>query len=207
MPKILSLVHTAEVHSDTFDALRDRIAPGLALHHHIRTDWLDRAQVGMSPELAQEIRQTVQDSHQPVICTCTTIAPVAENAGAIRIDQPMMQEAARLGGPVIMAYCLESTKEPSLELLLYTLLMEKSQGTAHLLPLTHLWPLFMSGRIKDFHAEIASAIREKIDDFPPTACVVLAQASMAGAAALLTDLPVPVLTSPELALRAGLAQL
>lgn len=51
MPKILAFFHTALVHSETFDALRDRIAPGVAMHHNIRTNWLVRAREGIGPDL------------------------------------------------------------------------------------------------------------------------------------------------------------
>ena len=207
MPKILTFFHTAAVHCDTFDALRDRIAPGLAMHHNIRSSWLSRAQDGVDPVLAAEIRQEVTAARQPAICSCTTIGPVAESAGAIRIDQPMMQAAAQRDGPIVMVYCLESTREPSLDLLQTELLTQRSTATVDLLPLTELWPLFQTGETGKFEVEIARAVRAHTQGNPDPGCVVLAQASMAGAATWLEDLPCPVLSSPELALRAGMARL
>lgn len=207
MPKILTFFHTALVHGETFDALRDRIAPGVALHHNIRTNWLVRAREGIGPDLADEIRQEVSQARQPAICTCTTIGPVAEAAGAIRIDQPMMRAAAASGGPVLMAYCLESTRVPSSALLETAMLTAGNDAAMVLLPLPGLWPHFEAGDMVAFEEAVAGAVRAALDENPAMACVVLAQASMAGAADRLGDLPCPVLSSPELAMRAGLARL
>ena len=87
---MLRLLHTAKVHRATFDALRDQLAPGLVLEHDLRTDWLKRAQDGISPELAGEIERCVRAYDTPVLCTCTTLGSVAEAAGAVRIDAPMI---------------------------------------------------------------------------------------------------------------------
>ena len=58
----------------------------------------------------------------------------------------------------------------------------------------------LAGRID---ASIAAGIREAARRVPGLGCVVLAQVSMAGAAPLLDDLAVPVLSAPDLALRAA----
>ena len=207
MPKILSFFHTAVVHSDTFDALRDQVAPGVAMHHNIRTSWLKRAQGGIDRTLSAEIRKEVSEARKPVICTCTTIAPVAEAAGAIRIDQSMMQAAARAHGPVLMAYCLDSTRRPSLDLLQTEMIRAGNQSEVELLPLMHLWSLFEAGDITQFEMAIGQAVVSHIENGTKPACVVLAQASMAGAVIWAGDAGCPVLASPELAMRAGLALL
>ena len=207
MPKILTFFHTAVVHSETFDALRDRIAPGIAMHHNIRSNWLERARDGIDADLAAEIRREVSGARRPAICTCTTIGPVAEAAGAIRIDQPMMRMAAETGGSVLMVYCLESTLQPSRELLETAMLTAGNRSAIALLPLTGLWPLFEAGEADAFAQAVAVCVRDFLGRHPGIGCVVLAQASMAEAAERLADLPCPVLSSPELAMRAGLARL
>lgn len=207
MPKILTFFHTAVVHSDTFDGLRDKIAPGVAMHHNIRTSWLKQAQSGISPGLSAEIRKEVSGARRPVICTCTTIGPVAEAAGAIRIDQPMMQAAAQHDGPILMAYCLDSTLDPSTELLQTALLTAGNDAKIQYLSLTHLWPLFEKGKTTEFEKAIGRAIAEHVANGPKPGCVVLAQASMAGAAIWVEMPDCPVLNSPERAVRAGLALL
>lgn len=194
----VTLLHTAEAHRARFDALRDRMAPDVTLTHEVRDGWLAAAQEGVSEALAREVQEWVRAQEGTVLCTCTTLGAVAEAAGAVRIDRPLMEAAARLGGPVVMAYCLDSTLVPS-----RTVLQEAMGPGADIrpLPLAQHWALFEAGDVAGFEMALAGSIRAAD---PVTGCVVLAQASMAGAADHLGDLAVPVLASPELALRAVL---
>ncbi|WP_300549921.1 hypothetical protein [Roseovarius sp.] len=203
----LTLLHTAEVHRAAFDGLRDRIAPGVHLDHIVRPDFLERACNGIDPALAEEIAAAITAAPGPVICTCTTIGPVAACAGAIRVDAPMMQAAAWTRGAVLMVYCLDSTRAPSLGLLQDAMREAGHSGPVIPLSLTNLWPLFAEGQTKDFADALARAIRQKAAQIPDLGAIVLAQVSMAGAAGLLGDLDLAVLSSPDLALRAGLARL
>ena len=202
---ILTMLHTAQSHCATFDALRDRIAPGITLHHVVHSDWLSRAQNGITPALAANIRDEIGRARGKVICTCTTLGAVAASAGALRVDWPMMQEAARLGGGIVLAYCLDSTWRPSFDLLDAALTEAGTSATVHPLMLGQYWPLFEAGETDAFCAVIAAELRQAAPKFPDLCSIVLGQVSMAGAAPLLADLGVPVLSSPELALRAGLA--
>lgn len=200
----VTLFHTAEVHRATFDALRDRVAPGAELHHVVRADWLKRAQDGVSTQLEAEIAEVIAAAKEPTLCTCTTIGPTAERTGAIRVDWPMMQTAAQIGGPIVMAFCLQSTWDPSLALLDRALAEAECPAKVHPLFLGQYWPLFEAGETDAFTTVVAGQIRQAVTTLDQVGCVVLAQASMAGATGLLTDMTVPVLSSPELALRAVL---
>ena len=193
------LFHTADTHRGTFDAL----APDAGLTHVVRPDWLARAQSGMTPELEAEIVAAILAAEGPTLCTCSTIGPAAEKAGALRIDWPMMQVAARLGGPVLMAYALESTRAPSRALLERAFAEAGKAAQITLLDLTDLWPLCIGGKPGDFADAIAARLAVALAE-GDYACAVLAQASMAAAAGR-TQTRVPVLTSPELALRALLS--
>lgn len=198
---MLTLLHTAKSHCARFDALRACLAPHVTLNHVVKEAWLSEAAHGITDNLAQDITNCVRAQESPLLCTCTTIGAVAEEAGAMRIDRPMMREAARLGGPVLLAYCLDSTRQPSV-----ALLRDEIGGAAVVRPLSlaHRWPLFLAGDLTGFEAAIAADIRALR---PTSGCVVLAQASMAGAAGMLADLEVPVLASPEIAFRAMLDRL
>ncbi|GGE38524.1 hypothetical protein GCM10011360_27890 [Primorskyibacter flagellatus] len=194
----LTLLHTAAVHVATFDALRDRIAPGSELRHVVRPDWLDRARADGAEAVRDDLRAVLADGGR-VLCTCTTLGPLAAELGALRVDAPMMRAAARSAGPVVMAYALESTVAPSRDLF-----VAEGGDVARLkmLDLTRFWPLFVAGETGAFHAAVAGAVR---DHAPPAgSVVVLAQVSMAGAADHLRDLAVPVLSSPETALKVAL---
>lgn len=203
----LTLLHTADVHRATFDTLRDTIAPDQVLTHVVRPDWLSRAQEGIDDALSDEITSHIANASGTVLCTCTTLGPTAQAAGAIRIDQPMMQAAAQTTGTIVMAYCLNSTLGPSLDLLEETLEAAGTPRKVHPLPLNALWPLFEAGQTQAFAIGIAGQIRQLAPSLPDLGCVVLAQASMASAATLLRDMPFPVLSSPETALRAAMNQM
>ena len=123
---------------------------------------------------------------------------------ALRIDWPMMQAAAQSGGAIMLAYALDSTYASSLALLDRALEATGTRQKVHPLPLTQYWPLFEAGETEAFTSVIAGEIRQAAMTLPNLACVVLAQASMAPAADRLSDMRIPVLTSPELALRAAL---
>lgn len=201
----MDLFHTARVHVARFDALRDRIAPGMRLTHHVHEDWLDRARTaGVTDALADEIKAAIHAGKGTALCTCTTLGPVAEAAGALRIDRPLMEEAAQIGGRICLVYCLESTAESSEELLQNCILARGHRATLDLLCLKDLWPLFETGQTTAFAQAIANAIRMHRERVPDINCIVLAQASMDGAALHLTDLGIPVLAAPELAFRAAL---
>ncbi|MCA0921346.1 hypothetical protein [Pseudooceanicola nanhaiensis] len=194
---MLTLLHTAEVHVARFAALRDRLAPGAELRQEVRPDWLARARAEGVAAVAEEVTAFIRAAGGPVICTCTTLGPVAEAAGAARVDRPMMQRAARFGGPVLLVYTLASTAEASAALLCeYTPDIRR-------LDLSPLWPLFETGRGADFAAAIAEGVRSELTR-QPAAVVVLAQVSMSDASPLLAGCGVPVLSAPEAALRAGL---
>ena len=199
----LTLIHTAKVHETTFDTLRDRLAPGAELHHVTRPDWLTRARAG-DATVTEELAQTIGRSPGAVLCTCTTLGEAAESLGALRIDWPMMQAAAQSGGAIMLAYALDSTYDASLALLDRALEATGTRQKVHPLPLTQYWPLFEAGETEAFTSVIAGEIRQAAMTLPNLACVVLAQASMAPAADRLTGMRIPVLASPELALRAAL---
>jgi hypothetical protein len=200
----ITLLHTAEVHRAVFDSIRDRIAPDMTLKHVVRPRWLKNAQEGIERALEEEIAGVVGRAPGPVLCTCTTLGPVAESTGAMRVDWPMMRAAAQAQGPVLMAFCLESTYAPSLALLERALAEQAAPQKVYPLPMPQYWPLFEAGEADAFDAVIAGEVRQAVTAQGDVAAVVLAQASMAGAAARLEDLGVPVLTAPELALRAVL---
>ena len=201
----LTLLHTADAHVEYFATLVRQMAPDAELHQEVHPAWLARAQQG-DGALHADIAQAVATHRQAgqVMCTCSTIGPMAEAAGALRVDRPMMAQAAAIGGTILLVYALASTRQVSAELLQDEL--QKSGRAAVLRPLdlTAFWPLFEAGEITAFRACVASAVRVAHSDSPVSA-VVLAQVSMAEAAPMLTDLGVPVLAAPQVALRGLLA--
>jgi hypothetical protein len=204
---LLTLLHTAAVHVARFDALRDRIAPKTQLTHIVRADWLDRARAeGVTGALTDEIDALIGLVKGPVLCTCTTLGAAAEMSGAFRVDRPMMQDAANIGGRICLAYCLPSTAETSAALLSECLVARGIPATVDTLLIGAAWPAFESGDQSRFADIIADAVRDHVERIPETRAVVLAQASMDVAASRLADLRPLVLTAAESALRQSLTR-
>lgn len=201
----VTLMHTSPVHVATFDGLRDKLAPDVELIHEVREDWLARVREhGVDEGLAKEIAGLVGTAQGPVLCTCSTLGKAAALAGAIRIDAPMMQRAAESGGTVLLVYVLDSTREASETLLREALENAGRPGDYELLGLPALWELFERGDHVGFTDAITVAVTEQVQKQAGIGVVVLAQASMAGAADALNALPVVALSSPALALQAAL---
>ena len=57
---MLTLLHTAAVHVDTFTALRDQIAPNAELTHLVHPELLAEAQDGITPELEQRMARAAR---------------------------------------------------------------------------------------------------------------------------------------------------
>ncbi|MET0335966.1 MAG: aspartate/glutamate racemase family protein [Rhizobacter sp.] len=202
----ITFLHTSPVHVATFDALLKDVAPQLTASHLVREDLLDRAQrQGLDdPGLLAGVRAALQSAAanaRVVVCSCSTIGGLAEATPAAvpiqRIDRAMADDAVQRGKPVLMVAALQSTLQPTAELL-------QSSADRLGLPLVlrslwveAAWPLFESGQRDAYLASIAVAVRKHAE---PGDTIVLAQASMAGAAELLADTGLVVLSSPRLGL-------
>ncbi|GAB3266227.1 aspartate/glutamate racemase family protein [Alteromonas gracilis] len=202
MPTI-GLLHTAQAHVATFDALAG--AYDVALVHAVRPDLLARARAGsdrreLEPEVRSALAALTADGVEAVVCTCSTLGPIAEQLGALRIDRPMMAEAVRGGSRVGVVLTLESTMEATLDLLEEEARRHQRDPVTEVRVVPGAWDAFASGDVEGCHALVADTIRELAEHVD---LIVLAQASMAGATDLLLDLPVPVLASPRLAVEAA----
>lgn len=201
----LALLHTSPVHVPVFDALRDRHHPGLALRHLVDEELLVRAREAgpgaVAGAVAAVLAGAVADGAGAVLCTCSTLGGVAEDAAAslgvpvLRVDRPMAAEAARARHVVVVA-ALRSTLEPTV-----ALLAEESGPRPRYVSTVVVegaWERFEAGDREGYLNAVAAAV----DRAPVTegGVVVLAQASMADAAGR-TSTPMTVLSSP----RPGLA--
>ncbi len=195
----VTMLHTAELHRRTFEELRLSQASTLALTHIVRPDLLRRAKDGIDAELEAEIASLIKEADGPVMCTCTTLGPIATRYGAMRADAPMMQAAAKESGDILLAYAVESTRDSSLNLLKAALKEADRRANIHVVSLVGLWSLFEEGYDDAFHAAVAGAITQTLKKTPDIGVVVLAQGSMAGAAGHLYNASQTVLTLPQAA--------
>lgn len=200
----LVFLHTSPVHVATFDALLKEAAPALTAVHHVREDLLARAQrEGLgSAGLTAAVRSALLNAApgaRVMVCTCSTIGGLAEATPAevpiTRIDRAMADEAVQRGAPVLMVAALQSTLQPTAELLQSSADRLKRPLQLRSLWVEEAWPHFEAGRRDAYLAAVAAAVRRTAN---PGDTVVLAQASMAGAAEALADTGLVVLSSPRL---------
>ena len=202
----ITFLHTAPVHVATFDALVQAAAPGLRVHHVVNEAVLADAQrLGSThPQVRQGVQQAMAaaaaDSGAPlVVCTCSTIGTLAEATPTdgrfevARIDRAMADRAVALGPRVLMVAAVASTLAPTRELLLDAASRAGCRIDLDELLVDTAWPLFLQGDQPAYLAAVAEATRARAAHAD---VVVLAQASMAGAARALADLGVEVLSSP-----------
>jgi hypothetical protein len=212
MPKTLTFLHTSPVHIATFDRLLAEIDPSIPAKHVVDESLLrDARNQGITAELTQRIARTlvdaIADDAAVVVCTCSTIGGCAEQAGhgtdrpIVRVDRAMAERAVASGTRIVVVAALASTLTPTRQLI-QEMADQAGKEVAIIDALCEeAWALFEHGDQSGYLAGVARCVRQAA---PVGDVVVLAQASMAGAAALCADLPVPILSSPRLGLEAAI---
>ncbi|MFD4628360.1 aspartate/glutamate racemase family protein [Streptomyces sp. NPDC058284] len=203
----LGLLHTSPVHVPVFDGLRDAAHPGLGLRHHVAEELLARARREGPDAVAADVRDALvraaEEGAGAVLCTCSTIGGVAEAAGAdlripvVRVDRPMAAAAVACGPRVVVLAAVASTLGPTSALVEEEARRAGRDVSVRAELVDGVWERFEAGDSEGYAQGVARAVRAVRD----ADAIVLAQASMAGAEALVAKGRVPVLSSP----RAGLA--
>ena len=189
---MMTCLHTAAVHVATFGALLPDA------RHVVRADLLDRARVSGVESVSDEVSSILRElaASGPVLCTCSTLGPLVDalaNPRIVRIDRPAMEAAIAQGGEVVVAICLDSTRDATLALF-DTVAAGRAQ--AKLVLCDAAWPFFEAGDMAAF----AQAIADRVSGQGRR--VLLAQASMAVAAPLLEAQGMTVFTTPKAAAEA-----
>ena len=208
----LVFLHTAEVNVNTFERLTLELAPGTATTHIADTELLDRARTdGLDdPQLAATLHARLRRFVEPgdlIVCTCSTIGGLVESIGddlgmaTMRIDRPMAAEAVSRGLRIVVVAAIESTVEPTCALLREEALRAGRNVELVVSVCDDAWARFEAGDHQGYAMAIADHVRTI---GPGVDVIVLAQGSMSGAAALLSDLDIPVLSSPRLGVAAAL---
>jgi len=213
MTKTLTFLHTSPVHIATFDRLIAEIAPDVPVRHVVDESLLSEARAAgaITPNLERRIDATVRGAIEQdaavVLCTCSTIGGCAEDVGrltntpVLRVDRAMAERAITLGPHILVAAALASTLAPT-----RALLIDAAERAGKMVQIEELlcdsaWARFEQGDHAGYIAAIAECLRRAAGDAD---AIVLAQASMADAAALCADLPIPILSSPRLGLEAAI---
>jgi Asp/Glu/hydantoin racemase len=210
---MLSFLHTAESNVAAVGKLMAELAPDIPTRHLLATELLAEAvKAGsVTDKIAADTRAKLAEAAKGaavVVCTCSTIGAVAEAADGTmpapvqRIDRAMAERAVATGRRILVAACVPTTIEPTSDLLTKVAREAGRPADIAVVLIADAWPKFLAGDVAGYDAMIVerlSAEKESAD------VVVLAQASMAGAAAETERrLGVPVLTSPRLGVAAAI---
>lgn len=198
---MLALLHTSPLHIPVFDALRQEHHQDLELRHFVDEELLSRARREGTEAVAGDVRkalhQAVADGARAVLCTCSTIGGVAEEAAAeagvpvLRVDRPMAAAAVAEGARVVVLATVESTLGPTSSLIEDEARRAGRPVEVRTRLVEGAWELFDAGDV-DGCARLVAAVADEVTDAD---AIVLAQVSIAGAQRSVTT-SVPVLSSP-----------
>lgn len=199
----IACLHTAESNVAVFDAALQ--AAGLSsveLRHEVRADLLaasereGRLTAEIAAQTAQALRGLCNEA-DAVLLTCSTLGPAAEAVAVdspvpvMRVDAALAAEAVKGGGRVVVLCAVETTLEPTRLLFEAAALVTGADVVMRLVP--GAWEVFKAGDRNTYLQMIADAASEATR--AGATRVALAQASMAGASALI-PLGTPPLNSP-----------
>lgn len=210
MAQTLALIHTSPTLTPLFSALCAEHLPTTRIFHMvdeslikdtIREGHLRR--VTMRRLLAM-IESAGEAGADAVLVTCSSIgAGVALgqqlfDMPVIRVDEAMAEAAVSLGNRIGVMATLRTTLEPTI-----ALLRQKAAAAGRKIEIVDslcdgAFEAVLAGDTETHDRILAAALR---DEMRSVDAVVLAQASMARVVEQMEPLPMPVLSSPELAVR------
>ena len=207
----ITCLHTAASNIVVFGAAAQAlgIAPAV-LQHEVRADLLAAAEErgALTPDIAASTANVLLSLAQHadiVLLTCSTLGPSVDELGeriqssVLRADQALALTAVQAGGKVVVLCAVATTLAPTSGLFHRAALHSDATVDVQLVP--GAWALFKAGDIDGYLSTIAKAADQAY--FDGASMVALAQASMGGAAALVTAGPAP-LTSATAGLKAAL---
>ncbi len=203
----IGFLHTSAVHTPTFDALLNDRKPRLSSATVVAEALLsDARELGSQHQrvvngIEAALDQLEHAGASVILCTCSTIGGVAEDVGrsrrvpVVRVDRAMAASAVQQGPRIGVVAAIESTLEPTRELI-------ESVASDLAVPVEitcaisqGAWERFEVGDLDGYLGRVVATCAELESHCD---VVVLAQASMAGAAERANS-KVPILSSPRLA--------
>ncbi|MFI5895111.1 aspartate/glutamate racemase family protein [Actinoplanes sp. NPDC051513] len=210
----IGFLHTGDVHVSTFRRLREELAPGWQDLHIVDESLLaDARRAGITAGLAARVDARLHEladrGADIIVCTCSSLGEHAEGRTAdlgvpvLRADRPMAEAAVAAGRRIAVVATVDSTLAPTGNLLRDAAARAGQDVELVEVRCPEAFALFEAGELGAYAELIARKAREAA---PGVDVIVLAQPSAAPAAALLNDLPIPVLASPRTAVGRAIAE-
>jgi len=172
----------------------------------------DARKQGLTTAMVKRIEQALltaaSSGAKVVVCTCSTIGSVAESFQsdtftAMRIDRAMANEALNLGERILVLAALESTLGATRELIEGSARTLSKTPQLDVMHIADAWQHFEANDMNAYFEAIARVLKANATNYD---VLVLAQASMARAADLCSELSTPILSSPTLGVKAAIAK-
>lgn len=201
----IALLHTGAVNVATFGVLTRAHWPGVdtlnLLDDKIVADLRTDRVASIDGRLSDLVDAAVRAGADAVLLTCSSIsgyaATLSETAGipVLRVDEALADKAVTLGDRIAVIATLPTTLSPSVAIIRERAALAGLAPTISEVLVDGAFDAVVAGDVATHDRLVAEAITMAAQD---CSVVVLAQASMVSAAAAV-NVPVPVLTSPELA--------
>jgi Asp/Glu/hydantoin racemase len=209
MTKTLAFLHTSPVLVPVFTTLAAELLTGVRTFHMVDESLIKNtiAAGSLTKETARRVFRHIESAESAgadaVLVTCSSIGaavPLSRpflDVPVLRIDEPMAEAAVSKGRRIGVAATLNTTLEPTLELLRLTAERMKQPAEMVACLCEGAFEAVVRGDTEHHDALVRSAIEKLVKEVD---VVVLAQASMARVVAAMPQQPVPVLSSPRLAM-------
>ncbi len=214
MSKRLFLLHTSHTLVPVFQELTDKYFKGKDIKvYNIVDDSLIKNTIergALTPDTMRRVVDYIGSAEAGgadfVLATCSSIGPAVEMGAALskipvlRVDQPMSDAAIQTGTKIGVVATLSTTLEPSSDLVLRRAKLAGKDIQLVSRLCKGAFEALMSGKPEIHDQNVASVLVELSKEVD---VILLAQASMARVVSQLSeeDKKVPILTSPELAVK------
>ncbi len=207
MKKKLAFLHTLDANIAVFNKSVEECGYDVEVAHRVNksvlkdTMKLGHVDASIADRIRAEISELRDDGADVVVCTCSSIGAVAEEMNETetievqRIDRAMADRAVGIGDRIVLAASLSSTLGPTRELLESSAQRLGKSVSIKEVVISSAWDRYVAGDITGYIEEVAKAMTAQFNEGD---VIVLAQASMADAALLVSDSPIPILSSPKL---------
>lgn len=205
--KKMAIIHTSFVSVNDLAALCKEILPGVAVTNIVDDSLLPevRENGGLTKNVTRRICAYAVEAQQmgcdTILNQCSSVGEAVDvargliNIPYIKVDEPMAEKAAAIGGRIVVIATVSTTLGPSCRLV--------ERAVAQLGTKAEVVPVYVDGAFdillkqgsEAHNAMLIDRVREEAGN---ASCVVLAQGSMLCLTPLLIGMPVPVFTSPRL---------
>jgi len=211
MSKTLGLIHTSATLVPVFAELCSKYLPGVKTFN-IVDDSLIKNTIAcgeLTPSTSKRVVGYAASAQEAgadyILYTCSSIGPAVETAATLsnvpvlRVDQPMADKAVALGTKIGVVATLSTTLEPTTDLVRRRAIVANKNITLISVLCEGAFEALMSGDAATHDKKVSDALKELSKQVD---VMLLAQASMARVVDTLSaeDKPVPILTSPAIAI-------